>query len=69
VVGQTLVELTLSVPALGGLLAQLLFGGFTLSQATLERAVTLHYAVVTLAGLAWCGTVGPTLARRLARGD
>lgn len=68
-VGQTLVELTLAVPGLGGLLAQLLFGGFTLSQATLERAFTLHYAVVVLAGLACCGTAGPTLARRLARDD
>jgi quinol-cytochrome oxidoreductase complex cytochrome b subunit len=68
VVGQTLVELTLWVPAVGDLLAQLLFGGFTLSQATLDRAFTLHYAAVALGGLAWCGAAGPTLARRLTRG-
>jgi quinol-cytochrome oxidoreductase complex cytochrome b subunit len=53
-VGQVLVELALWVPVVGSLLAQLLFGGFTLSQATLERAFTLHYAVVAVAGLALC---------------
>ncbi|MFC5368336.1 cytochrome b N-terminal domain-containing protein [Salinirubrum litoreum] len=66
-VGQTLVELTLTVPVVGGVLAQLLFAGVTLSQATLERAFVLHYAVVALAGLACCGAAAPTLARRLAR--
>lgn len=62
VVGQTLVELTLWVPVVGGFLAQLLFAGFTLSQATLERAFTLHYAVVALAGLALTGAVGAMFA-------
>jgi quinol-cytochrome oxidoreductase complex cytochrome b subunit len=56
-VGQVLLEVTLSVPGVGSLLAQLPFGGFTLSEATLERAVTLHHAVVALGGVALCGTV------------
>lgn len=65
-VGQALVELTLSVPVVGGLLAQLLFGGFTLSQTTLERAFTLHYAVVALAGLALVVTAAPRLVSDLS---
>jgi quinol-cytochrome oxidoreductase complex cytochrome b subunit len=65
-VGQTLVELTLSVPVVGPPLAQLLFGGFTLSQATLDRAFTLHYAVVVLAGLACCAVLATTVARATA---
>jgi hypothetical protein len=63
--GQRLVELTLAVPVVGSSAARLLFGGFTLSQATLDRAFALHYAVVALAGLAVCSTVARRVARRL----
>lgn len=46
VLGQAGVELTLSVPVIGSVLADVLFGGFTLSQATLERAYRVHYGLV-----------------------
>ncbi|UIO99378.1 cytochrome b N-terminal domain-containing protein [Halobaculum sp. CBA1158] len=50
--GQIGVEATLSIPALGPALATALFGGFTLSQATLERAFVIHYGLVAVAGAA-----------------
>jgi quinol-cytochrome oxidoreductase complex cytochrome b subunit len=40
--GQIGVELFLSVPLAGEWLAQLLFGGFTLSQSTLQRMYIMH---------------------------
>lgn len=47
------VELALSLPApVGELVAQGLFVGFVLSEATLERMFLLHYGVVVLAVVA-----------------
>ncbi|MFC7155304.1 cytochrome bc complex cytochrome b subunit [Halomarina halobia] len=40
--GQIGVEMALSIPLAGEWVAQLLFGGFTLSQATLQRMYILH---------------------------
>ena len=40
--GQIGVEMSLSIPLIGEYVAQLLFGGFTLSQATLQRMYILH---------------------------
>jgi quinol-cytochrome oxidoreductase complex cytochrome b subunit len=40
--GQIGVEMALSVPLIGEWLAQLVFGGFTLTQATLQRMYLLH---------------------------
>jgi quinol-cytochrome oxidoreductase complex cytochrome b subunit len=40
--GQIGVEMSLSIPLAGEWVAQLLFGGFTLSQATLQRMYILH---------------------------
>ncbi|KTG09796.1 cytochrome B6 [Haloprofundus marisrubri] len=40
--GQIGVEMALSVPLIGEWAAQLVFGGFTLSQATLQRMYILH---------------------------
>ena len=40
--GQIGVEMSLSIPVAGEWVAQLLFGGFTLSQATLQRMYILH---------------------------
>lgn len=65
--GQLVLESALSVPVVGSQLAYSLFGGFTLTQATLERAVGYHYAVVAVgwlvfAGLVWThrrGLIGP----------
>jgi len=50
--GQLGLELLLGVPAAGEPAATALFGGFTLSQATLQRAFRLHYAIVGLGVLA-----------------
>lgn len=50
--GQFSVELVLSVPVVGGLLAQVLFGGFALSQTTLQRAFFVHSLTLGLAVLA-----------------
>lgn len=57
-VGQVAVETLLTVPGAGPGLAQGLVGGFTLSQTTLERAHTLHRAVVWLTVLALAGWGG-----------
>jgi hypothetical protein len=57
-VGQVTVETLLTVPGAGPRLAQGLVGGFTLSQTTLERAHTLHRAVVWLTVLALAGWGG-----------
>ncbi|SFR47522.1 cytochrome b [Halogeometricum limi] len=60
--GQIGVEMSLSVPLIGEWVAQLLFGGFTLSQATLQRMYILHvfllpFVVTTLIaihiGIVW----------------
>jgi quinol-cytochrome oxidoreductase complex cytochrome b subunit len=60
--GQIGVELFLSVPLAGEWIAQLLFGGFSLSQATLQRMYILHvfvfpFVVTTLVaihiGIVW----------------
>jgi len=40
--GQIGVEMSLSIPLAGEWVAQLMFGGFTLSQATLQRMYILH---------------------------
>jgi len=40
--GQIGVEMSLSIPLIGEWVAQLMFGGFTLSQATLQRMYILH---------------------------
>jgi quinol-cytochrome oxidoreductase complex cytochrome b subunit len=40
--GQIGVEMALSIPLIGEWVAQLLFGGFTLTQATLQRMYILH---------------------------
>src|SRR6056297_2740101 len=40
--GQIGVEMSLSIPLIGQWVAQLLFGGFTLGQATLQRMYILH---------------------------
>jgi cytochrome b6 len=40
--GQIGVEMSLSIPLIGEWVAQLLFGGFTLSQATVQRMYILH---------------------------
>ncbi|MGM0592022.1 MAG: cytochrome b [Halobacteriota archaeon] len=44
--GQIGVEMALSIPLAGEWVAQLLFGGFTLSQATLQRMYILHVFVL-----------------------
>ena len=44
--GQVGLELVLGVPVVGEPAATALFGGFTLSQATLRGAFRLHYATV-----------------------
>ncbi|WP_224332415.1 cytochrome b [Haloprofundus halobius] len=60
--GQIGVEMALSVPLVGEWAAQLLFGGFTLSQATLQRMYIIHvfllpFVVTTLIaihiGIVW----------------
>ncbi|SIQ99651.1 Cytochrome b/b6/petB [Haladaptatus litoreus] len=60
--GQIGVEMSLSVPLIGEWVAQLLFGGFSLSQATLQRMYILHvfllpFVVTTLIavhiGIVW----------------
>ncbi|WP_049970935.1 cytochrome b [Haladaptatus cibarius] len=60
--GQIGVEMSLSVPLVGEWVAQLLFGGFSLSQATLQRMYILHvfllpFVVTTLIavhiGIVW----------------
>ena len=40
--GQIGVEMSLSIPLIGEWVAQLMFGGFTLTQATLQRMYILH---------------------------
>jgi len=44
--GQIGVEMSLSIPLIGKWVAQLLFGGFTLSQATVQRMYILHVFVL-----------------------
>ena len=44
--GQIGVEMSLSIPLIGEWVAQLLFGGFTLSQATVQRMYILHVFVL-----------------------
>jgi quinol-cytochrome oxidoreductase complex cytochrome b subunit len=60
--GQIGVEMSLSIPLIGEWVAQLLFGGFTLSQSTVERMYILHvfllpFVVTTLIavhiGIVW----------------
>ncbi|MFB6079873.1 MAG: cytochrome bc complex cytochrome b subunit [Haloferacaceae archaeon] len=60
--GQIGVEMSLSIPLAGDWVAQLLFGGFTLSQATLQRMYIIHvfllpFVVTTLIaihiGIVW----------------
>jgi quinol-cytochrome oxidoreductase complex cytochrome b subunit len=60
--GQIGVEMSLSIPLIGEWVAQLMFGGFTLSQATLQRMYILHvfllpFVVTTLIaihiGIVW----------------
>ncbi|WP_129114979.1 cytochrome b [Halegenticoccus tardaugens] len=60
--GQIGVEMSLSIPLAGEWVAQLLFGGFTLTQATLQRMYILHvfllpFVVTTLIaihiGIVW----------------
>ncbi|WP_435062549.1 cytochrome b N-terminal domain-containing protein [Halobaculum sp. EA56] len=63
--GRAGVELALSVPLVGGSLARALFGGFTLSQATLEHAFRVHYAVVAVAALALLGRAATVLREQV----
>jgi quinol-cytochrome oxidoreductase complex cytochrome b subunit len=54
--GQIGVEMSLSIPLAGEWVAQLLFGGFTLSQATLQRMYIIHvfllpFVVTALIGI------------------
>ncbi|MFB6220435.1 MAG: cytochrome bc complex cytochrome b subunit [Halolamina sp.] len=60
--GQIGVEMSLSIPIIGEWIAQLLFGGFSLSQATLQRMYIIHvfllpFVVTTLIaihiGIVW----------------
>jgi len=60
--GQIGVEMSLSIPLAGEWVAQLMFGGFTLGQATLQRMYILHvfllpFVVTTLiaihVGIVW----------------
>ena len=44
--GQIGVEMSLSIPLIGEWVAQLMFGGFTLSQATVQRMYILHVFVL-----------------------
>jgi quinol-cytochrome oxidoreductase complex cytochrome b subunit len=44
--GQIGVEMSLSIPLIGEWVAQLLFGGFTLSQATVQRMYIIHVFVL-----------------------
>jgi len=44
--GQIGVEMSLSIPIIGEWIAQLLFGGFTLSQSTVQRMYILHVFVL-----------------------
>ncbi|MFB6074395.1 MAG: cytochrome bc complex cytochrome b subunit [Haloarculaceae archaeon] len=44
--GQIGVEMSLSIPLIGEWVAQLIFGGFTLTQATLQRMYTLHVFIL-----------------------
>ena len=44
--GQIGVEMSLSIPLIGEWVAQLLFGGFTLSQSTVQRMYTLHVFIL-----------------------
>ncbi|WP_123537162.1 cytochrome b [Halosimplex salinum] len=44
--GQIGVEMSLSIPLIGEWVAQLLFGGFTLSQSTVQRMYILHVFVL-----------------------
>lgn len=50
--GQVGLEFLLGVPVVGEPAATALFGGFTLSQATLQTAFRIHYAVVGVVGVA-----------------
>ncbi|WP_348607814.1 cytochrome b N-terminal domain-containing protein [Halobaculum rarum] len=61
VLGQAGVELALSVPLVGEPVARALFGGFTLSEATLEHAFRIHYAIVAVAVVAVLGRAGAVL--------
>lgn len=59
VVGQSALEFLLALPAVGAPLATALFGGYSLSQQSLELAFDYHYAVVglfTLTALVLAGT-------------
>ena len=47
--GQIGVEMALSIPILGEWVAQLMFGGFSLGQATLQRMYILHVFVLPFA--------------------
>ena len=44
--GQIGVEMSLSIPVIGEWVAQLMFGGFTLSQSTVQRMYILHVFVL-----------------------
>ena len=62
--GQAGLEALLAVPVVGEPAATAIFGGFTLSQATLRGAFRLHYATVgvgavAVAAMGWRHGIGP----------
>ena len=64
--GQTGLELVLWFPFVGEPLAAVLFGGFTLGEATLRAAFRYHYAVVGLGVLAALSVCVSLFRRRSA---
>ena len=69
--GQLGVELVLTVPVVGGDLARLLFGGYTLGQQTLEHAAFGHRLSVAIGAAAILAAAVRlrSTSTRLTRGD
>ena len=67
VAGQSTLELLLAVPVVGEPLATALFGGVTLSGASLRRAARLHGALLVVWVVGFVAVVGPALYRRALR--
>jgi hypothetical protein len=64
--GSVGLEIALSIPIVGRPLATVLFGGFTLGEATLRAAFRSHYAIVALGGVGVAAAVARTGLRRVA---
>ncbi|WP_336024183.1 cytochrome b N-terminal domain-containing protein [Halobellus salinisoli] len=64
-IAQAGIELALSVPVVGDPLASALFGGSTISQATLQASFRYHYALVALALVGVVTAVGTVGWRHL----